>query len=181
MKPSGLVSNAGLLVALAGLAPGPAEAQEKWQGPGTGPPAQVGKTVVYVASDLKNGSVGTVYRGLQEAANKLGWRVWVVDGGGQRERQADALVAAVAANVHAIVFGGFEPVDFPAQLSAIEQKKIVLVGWHAAKNPGPTKELFANVATDPLDVARMAATFVIQDAMEKKRPRRWRQRWRRAP
>lgn len=170
MNASGLVRSAALLVALANAMPGSAVAQDKWLGPGKGPPAQVGKTVVYIASDLKNGSVGTVYRGLQEAANKLGWSVWVVDGGGLKERQADALAAAVAANVHAIVFGGFEPVDFPAQLSVIEQKKIVLVGWHAAKNPGPTKELFANVATDPLDVARMAATFVIQDAMEKKRP-----------
>jgi hypothetical protein len=121
MKSSGLVRSAGLLVALAGGVSVPVVAQEKWQGPGKGPPAQVGKSVVYIASVLKNGSVGTVYRGLQEAANTLGWRVWLVDGGGLRERQADALTAAVV----------------------------------------------ANVATDPLDVARMAATFVIQDAMTK--------------
>jgi ribose transport system substrate-binding protein len=148
----------------------PAVAQEKWQGPAKGPPAQRGKTVVYVASDLKNGSVGTVYRGLQEAANKLGWTITVVDGGGLKVRQAQALDSAIAANANAIVFGGFEPVDFPVQLAAVEQKRIALVGWHAAKNPGPTKELFVNVATDPLDVARMAANFVIRDAQERKRP-----------
>lgn len=166
----GSVRTASLIVATASLVSAAALAQEKWAGPDTGPPAQTGKTVVYIASDFRNGSVVTVYRGLQEAAQKLGWRTTVVDGGGLKDKQADALNAAIAGNAQAIVFGGFEPAGFSAQLAAIEHKKIILVGWHAAKNPGPTKELFTNVATDPLDVARTAATFVIQDAMEKKRP-----------
>jgi ribose transport system substrate-binding protein len=37
-----------------------------------------------------------------------------------------------------------------------------LLGWHAAKDPGPTKDLFANVSTEPVDVAKNAAEFVIQ-------------------
>lgn len=170
MHHPGSVRTASLIVAMASLVAAPAAAQEKWQGPNKGPPAQTGKTVVYIASDFRNGSVGTVYRGLQEAAQKLGWTTSVVDGGGLKDRQADALTAAIAGNAQAIVFGGFEPGEFAAQLAAIERKKIILVGWHAAKDPGPTKELFTNVATDPLDVAKTAATFVIQDAMEKKRP-----------
>lgn len=170
MKCSGPLRTAVFLGALATLTCACAAAQDKWDGPTRGPAAQPGKTVVYIASDLRNGSVGTVYRGLQEAAHALGWSVTLMDGAGSKDKQSDALSAAIAGNAQAIVFGGFEPNAFTAQLATIEQKKIILVGWHAAKDPGPTKELFANVATDPLDVAKIAANFVIQDAMKKKRP-----------
>jgi ribose transport system substrate-binding protein len=47
---------------------------------------------------------------------------------------------------------------------------MVLVGWHAAKDPGPTRDLFVNVSTHPVDVARLAADFVIRDAAARKRP-----------
>jgi len=170
MKFSELARTALYGVVLATLAPGCLAAQDSWDGPSKGPVAQAGKTVVYIASDLRNGSVGTVYRGLQEAARTLGWHVSILDGAGSKGKQATALSTAMAANPHAIVFGGFDPQSFAEQLKAMEQKKIVLVGWHAASGPGPTKELFANVATNPLDVAKMAAHFVIQDAMAKKRP-----------
>jgi ribose transport system substrate-binding protein len=158
------------LGALSTLTGACALAQERWDGPTRGPVAQTGKALVYIASDLRNGSVGTVYRGLQEAAHTLGWSVTLMDGAGSKDKQSDALSAAIAGNAQGIVFGGFEPNAFTAQLTAIAQKNIVLVGWHAAKDPGPTRELFVNVATDPVDVARMAANFVIQDAMDKKRP-----------
>lgn len=147
----------------------PALAQEKWGGPVKGPTAQAGKVIVYVASDFKNGGVVGVYRGLEDGAQKLGWKISVVDGGGQKEKQAEALTAAIAGNPHAIVFGGFEPDNFASQMAAIKQKKIVLVGWHAAKDPGPTKDLFVNVATNPVDVAKIAAEFVIKDASENKK------------
>lgn len=169
MKSSRIARGMVLVGAWAALAPIGLLAQEKWNGPTDGPVAQTGKSVVYIASDLRNGSIGIVYRGLQEAAQKLGWNVALKDGMGSAEKQSDALSAAIAEHPHAIVFGGFDPNAFAAQLSAIESKRIVLVGWHAAKVPGPTRELFVNVATDPLDVARLAANFVIHDAMEKKR------------
>src|SRR3990167_8728044 len=105
MYHSGPVRAACLVLAMVSLVSAPALAQEKWQGPGKGPPVQTGKTVVYIASDFRNGSVGTVYRGLQEAAQKLGWTTSVVDGGGLKDRQADALTAAIAGNAQAIVFG----------------------------------------------------------------------------
>lgn len=158
-----------LLALVAVQTPLYASAPEKWTGPTKGPVAQTGKSVVYIASDLKNGSAVTVYRGMQEAARTLGWSIALLDGGGSRELQSAALVQAIATNPDGIVFGGFDTSPFAHQVATSEQKKIVLVGWHAAKDPGPTKALFVNVATDPLDVAQAAANFVIQDAMEKKR------------
>ena len=145
-------------------------AQAAFEAPPPGPVAQPAKTVVFIASDFRNGGAMGVYRGFEEATRKLGWQVRLEDGQGQRTTQAQALTQAVAARPHGIVFGGFDPDDFAPQVAGAKQNKIVLVGWHAAKDPGPTKDLFANVSTLPVDVAKMAADFVIQDAIARQQP-----------
>jgi ribose transport system substrate-binding protein len=144
-------------------------AQVPFEAPPSGPAAQPGKTVVFMASDFKNGGVMGVYRGFEEAAKKLGWQVRLEDGRGQKATQAATLTQVVAARPHGIVFGGFDPDDFAEQLAGAKQNKIFLVGWHAAKDPGPTKDLLANVSTQPVDVAKLAADFVIQDAIARQR------------
>jgi ribose transport system substrate-binding protein len=111
-----------------------------------------------------------VYRGLEEASQKLGWKVRLEDGKGQKAIQATILARAVADHPHGIVFGGFEPDDFADQLKSAKQRKIVLLGWHAARDPGPTKDLFVNISTNPVDVATLAAGFVIRDAKAKNVP-----------
>jgi len=139
------------------------------QAPPPGPPAQPGKTVVFIASDFKNGGVMGVYRGLEEAAKKLGWKVQLEDGRSQKTTQAALLAQGLAARAHGIVFAGFEPDDFAQQVAVAKQGKTVLLGWHAAKEPGPTKDLFVNVSTRPVDVAKIAADFVIKDAIAHQR------------
>ncbi len=146
-----------------------AYAQISGQTPPPGPPAQPEKQVVFIASDFKNGGVMGVYRGFEEATKKLGWKIRLEDGHGQKATQADLLTQVLADHPHGIVFGGFEPNDFSDQVALAKQSKIVLVGWHAAKEPGATKELFVNVSTRPVDVARIAADFVIKDAITNKR------------
>lgn len=138
--------------------------------PPPGPSAQPAKTVVFIASDYKNGGVMGVYRGFEDATRKLGWKIRLEDGGGNRATQAARLTQAIDARPHGIVFGGFEPDDFMEHVAGARESRIVLLGWHAAKDPGPTKELFVNVSTSPFDVAKFAADFVIQDAIAKGRP-----------
>lgn len=147
-----------------------AMAQVPLQNPPSGPAAQAGKAVVFIASDFKNGGVMGVYRGLEEAAHKLGWKLSLEDGRGQKATQATLLTRAVATQAHGIVLGGFDPADFADQVASARQNRMVLVGWHAAKDPGPTRDLFVNVSTHPVDVARLAADFVIRDAAARKRP-----------
>lgn len=132
--------------------------------PPPGPAAQPDKTVVFVASDFRNGGAMAVYRGFEQAAQKLGWRVHLEDGQGQKNVQAAILSQVVARRPNGIVLGGFDPDGFAEQIAAARQARIALLGWHAAKEPGPSKELFVNVSTRPVDVARLAAEFVIQDA-----------------
>lgn len=135
----------------------------------SGPPAQSAKTVVFVASDYRNGGVMGVYRGFEEASQKLGWQIRLEDGRGQKATQGAILAQALAARPHGIVFGGFDPDDFADPVADAKQNKVILVGWHAAKDPGPTKDLFVNVSTKPVDVAKNAADFVIRDAIARRR------------
>jgi ribose transport system substrate-binding protein len=44
-----------------------------WTGPTTGPVAATGKTVVYVAADLRNGGIQEVGDGVKQAGAKIGW------------------------------------------------------------------------------------------------------------
>ena len=146
-----------------------AYAQLPAQTPPPGPPAQPEKRVAFIASDFKNGGVMGVYRGFEEATKKLGWKIRLEDGSGQKATQAALLTQVLADHPHGIVFGGFEPNDFSDQVALAKQSKVVLLGWHAAKEPGATKELFVNVSTRPVDVARIAADFVLKDAIANKR------------
>ena len=159
-----------LSILLPSLLAASAWAQGSLQTPPPGPLAQPGKTVVFLASDYKNGGVMGVYRGFEEAAHKLGWTIRLENGKGHKTTQAALLAHAIATKPHGIVFGGFEPVDFADLVAGARKSKIVLLGWHAAKEPGATRDLFVNVSTRPLDVATLAADYVIQDAMASKRP-----------
>jgi ribose transport system substrate-binding protein len=157
---------AGLLA----LSAASALAQPVAPSPPAGPAAQSGKTVVFIASDFRNGGVMGVYRGMQEACKTLGWKLALEDGQGDRTQQAALLNRAIAGAVHGIVFGGFDPVEFRDQAASARRKGIVLVGWHAAKDPGPTSDLFVNVSTHAGDVARIAAAHVVNHAIASKRP-----------
>jgi ribose transport system substrate-binding protein len=159
-----------VLSGLLALAPTWAWAQGAFEPPPSGPVAQPAKTVVFIASDYRNGGVMGVYRGFEEAAKKLGWQIHLEDGRGHKATQAATLTQVIASQPHGVVFGGFDPDDFAEQVAGAKQNKVTLVGWHAAKDAGPTKDLFVNVSTKPVEVAKIAADYVIQDAIARKRP-----------
>ena len=159
-----------LFVGLFVLASASGFSQGQPQNPPPGPAAQLGKTVVFIASDYKNGGVMGVFRGFEEATQELGWKIRVEDGEGKKTTQATLLSNVIASRPHGVVFGGFDPSDFVEEVAAAKRNKIILVGWHAANDAGPTKDLFVNVSTRPIDVAKIAVDFVIKDAASNKRP-----------
>jgi ribose transport system substrate-binding protein len=134
-----------------------------WVGPTSGPPAQPAKVVVYVAQTLTNGGVAGAARGVQEAAQKLGWTLRVVDGGGTQAGIQTALSSAINQRPDGIVIGGFDAASVAPQLQAAARAGIKVVGWHAAVMPGPigSPPVFFNVATDSTQVARLTAQFAI--------------------
>lgn len=110
------------------------------------------------------------YRGFEEAVRKLGWRLILEDGQGQKKIQAALVSRSVSTEIHGLVLGGFDPHGFSAAVSAARARGIVLVGWHADKSSGHTRNLFANISTRPVDVAEMAVDFVLKDAVARGKP-----------
>jgi len=139
---------------------------DKWEGPTSGPKAVAKKTVVYVAGDMRNGGILGVAHGLKEASDVLGWTYREIDGQGTVSGQASGLSQAIALKPDAIVVGGSDAVQQKAGLDDAANQGIVIVGWHAGPKPGPMDgaPVFANVTTDAMEVAKVAAMKAIADS-----------------
>jgi ribose transport system substrate-binding protein len=137
-----------------------------WDGPTSGPPAQRGKSIIYVSADQSNGGASGVGRAVQEAARSLGWSFRLIDGQGTPAGRTSALQQAAALQPDGIVLGTVDAVEQADELRRIAEKGVKLVGWHALGRPGPSAahHLFTNIATDPDRVAETAAMFAIADS-----------------
>jgi ribose transport system substrate-binding protein len=165
-NPSEGVTRAGCPAALAKARQAVQQAEKvnvSWNGPTTGPAAQPGKTIVYVAQTMTNPGVAGVANGLREAAKAIGWKVRVIDGQGTPAGIQAALSQAVGVKPSGIVLGGFDPNATSSQVARANAAGIPLIGWHAVGSPGPSKhpELFTNVTTQVQGVARISADWII--------------------
>lgn len=136
---------------------------DKWDGPTTGPKAEAGKTVVYVAADLRNGGIQGVGEGLKEAAGVIGWQARVIDGQGSVSGIDSAFGQAMALKPDGIVIGGFDILQNAAKIEEAAKAGIKVVAWHGAPKPGPvpdTQVLF-NVTSDSAKVAEVAAMYAV--------------------
>jgi len=133
----------------------------QWDGPTAGPTAAVGKTLVFVASDMRNGGVLGVSQGVQEAAKFLGWTVRMLDGQGTVQGRTAALNQAIALAPHGILLGGFDAKEQAQGVRSANSLNIPVVGWHAAKEATGVDGMFFNVTTPADDVAEIAALYAI--------------------
>jgi ribose transport system substrate-binding protein len=146
----------------------PTFAADNWDGPTSGPVKQPAKKVTFISQDFKNSGISAAFRGFEGAVRELGWELKLMNGDGNEETIRAAIELAIAARDDGIVLGGFAIDQKLLDLAArAKQAKIVLVGWHAAAEPGPTKELFVNVGSASAAAAKMAADFVVQNNNEK--------------
>ncbi|UUU21100.1 substrate-binding domain-containing protein [Streptomyces sp. DSM 40750] len=137
-----------------------------WSGPTTGPKAVAGKSVVYIAQTMTNPGVAGVARGVQEAADVMGWNVRAINGQGTPAGIRAAFDKALALKPSGIVIGGFDPASAADQVARANAEGIPLVGWHAIATPGPSKapNLFSNITTDVSDVATISADWIIAES-----------------
>jgi ribose transport system substrate-binding protein len=137
-----------------------------WNGPTTGPVAQSGKTIVYASADQRNGGARGVGLGVEEAAKLLGWNFQLIDGRASVSGRAEAINQGIALGADAIVLGAIDATEQAAAVEAAAAEGIVVVGWHATASSGPSESppLFTNITTDPLEVARAAASYAIADS-----------------
>jgi ribose transport system substrate-binding protein len=138
----------------------------QWEGPTTGPKAVGHKLVVYVSADQRNGGARGVGEGIEEAGKVIGWDVRGIDGQGSVNARAEGIAQAIALHADAIVL---DAVDAAEQASAVEpaiKAGIKVVGWHSGPKPGPMPQygLFTNITTDPLEVAKAAASYAVADS-----------------
>ncbi|WP_010459462.1 ABC transporter substrate-binding protein [Acidovorax radicis] len=136
-------------------------AKTKWDGPTTGPKAAADKTIVYVASDMRNGGVLGVSKGAEEAAKAIGWKIRVLDGQGTVQGRTAAFNQAIALKPAGILLGGFDAKEQAAGVKTATGSKIPVVGWHAAKEAGAVDGMFFNVTTNAQDVAEIAALHAV--------------------
>jgi ribose transport system substrate-binding protein len=137
-----------------------------WDGPVTGPKAAGKKLIVVVSTDQRNGGARGVGEGIEEAAKVLGWETRVIDGQGSVSARAAGISQAIALHADGLVL---DAIDAAEQASAIEpaiQAGIKIVGWHSGPKPGPMEKfgIFTNITTDPLEVAKAAATYAVTDS-----------------
>ena len=137
-----------------------------WDGPTSGPRAAADKSLVVLASDLKNGGVLGVTKGVEEAAAAIGWSVKVLDGAGSVSGRTAAFNQALVLKPDALIINGFDAVEQSAGLESARRAGIPIVSWHAAPAVGPVRgtPVFANVTTDAMEVSRAAALWAFLDA-----------------
>jgi len=133
----------------------------QWDGPVTGPAAAAGKTLVFVASDMRNGGVLGVSQGVEQAAKFLGWTVRMLDGQGTVQGRTAALNQAIALAPDGILLGGFDAKEQAQGVRSANNMNIPVVGWHAAKEATGVDGMFFNVTTPADDVAEIAALYAI--------------------
>lgn len=138
--------------------------KKMWDGPTAGPLANQGKTVVYIAADLRNGGVSGVANGMSEACLVIGWHCQVWDGQGSIEVRTLAFQKALKANVDGVVLGGFDANEQSIALKEANRKKISVVGWHSSGTAAGAPGLFYNVATNSQDVAEATALYAVLES-----------------
>ncbi|MBF4160765.1 substrate-binding domain-containing protein [Nocardioides acrostichi] len=135
----------------------------KWTGPTTGPRAKEGgETIAYVSSDQSYVSYVNWGDGVKDAADKLGWEYKAFDGKGTVSGTLTAMQQAVASNPVAIVTSA-DASALQAPISQAVKNGIPVIGIHATAYPGPDPELglFTNIASDPAEIGRTQAAYVI--------------------
>jgi ribose transport system substrate-binding protein len=138
-----------------------------WTGPTAGPKAQGKKVVVYVSADQRNGGAQGAGDGAQEAAKALGWEFRILDGQGSVPARTSALTQAIALKPNAIILGA---IDAKEQQPVVEQaaaEGIKIVGWHSGPKAGKVDgipQVFYNVTTDPLEVAKASGLYAVVDS-----------------
>jgi len=134
-----------------------------WNGPRNGPRAQLGKRVAVVAEDLRNGGIVGVVDGVLEAAKVIGWSVKIFDSGGTPDLRLKMLANALASRPDGLIIVGGDARALLPGLRPFAERSIPIVGWHVAAQAGPVPgtPVAMNVATDPLEVARVTSLAAI--------------------
>ncbi len=138
----------------------------KWEGPTSGPKAVGHKLIVYVSTDQRNGGARGVGEGVAEAAKVIGWDVRIIDGQGSVSERAAGIDQAVALKADGLVLGSPDAAEQATAIGDAVKAGLKVVSWHSGPAPGPMPKygIFTNLTTDPLEVAKAAASYAVADS-----------------
>ncbi len=141
----------------------------RWEGPVDGPAGRAGMSVAVICEDLRNGGVLSVARGIDEAADAMGWRIRVFDAHGTPEGRAASIASALESKPDGAILLGSDAKSLEHRLSRFVERDIPLVGWHVGPAPGKlsSSSVAFNVTTDPMEVARITAMAAITQSAGK--------------
>jgi ribose transport system substrate-binding protein len=137
--------------------------QTAWTGPTTGPEAPKGSfTIAYVSPDQSYTPYVQWGKGIELAAQALGWKVMTFNGQGTVSGTLAAIQQARAANPAAII----TPADANALQKPIQDAvahHIPVIGIHATAFPGPSPQLglYMNIVSNPAEIGQTEAAYVI--------------------
>lgn len=144
-----------------------AAVKNRWEGPIDGPKLQKKKKIVMIGHDMSDAGVNGIYNGLREASGPAGWEVLYIDCRGQCSNSGTLIKQALDMKADGIVLAGVDASSQSKGLGAAESAKIPVVGWHASTKHGATDGLFTNIATNPKEVAQVAALYTVVEANSK--------------
>jgi ribose transport system substrate-binding protein len=139
--------------------------QTQWFGPTEGPKPQPGTKVVYIPTDAQNALSVEWGEQIQEAAKQIGWDVTIIDGKGTAQGWTAALNQAIALKPAAIMTSMDVTTVKDLALEA-EAQGIKVIGIHGVALPGPAPDvgLFSNITSDPHDIGKAEADYIIADS-----------------
>lgn len=141
--------------------------KNRWEGPVDGPKLQQKKKIVMISIDMGDAGVNAIYNGLREASSAAAWEILYIDCRGHCNNNGLLIKQALDMKADGIVLAGVDANSQAKGLAAAVAAKVPVVGWHAAIKHGPVDGLFTNIATNPKEVAQLAALYTVIEANNK--------------
>jgi len=144
--------------------------QTKWEGPTSAPKPDAGKSIVYLSGDEQNDIAHLYGVYIKQAAEKLGWKVTIIDGKGSPTSWLAGMNQAIALKPDGIAMFA-DAASLKDPIKAGVAQGIKFVGLHAAGLPGPQPDLnlFVNIQEDPREIGKAEAAWAIADSDGKAR------------
>jgi ribose transport system substrate-binding protein len=144
--------------------------QSEWHGPTTGPKADPGKVVVYLSGDEQNDISRQYGVFMKQAAEKIGWKLTIIDGKGSPTSWLAGLNQAIALKPDGIAMLA-DAASLQDPIKKGVAQGIKFVGLHAAAEPGPAPDLnlFYNIQQDTKEIGKAEADWIIADSGGKAR------------
>jgi len=144
--------------------------QTKWEGPTSAPKPDAGKSVVFLSGDEQNDISHLYGVYMKDAAEKLGWKVTIIDGKGSPTSWLAGMNQAIALKPNGIAMFA-DAASLKDPIKAGVAQGISFVGLHGAGLPGPQPDLklFVNIQEDPREIGKAEAQWAIADSNGKAR------------